>query len=98
MQPVEWDGTGVVRFKANPIVRFLLDHNGKFDLNDLHRMSETAGFGADDWDQFNQLIGYSVSACPLRNKALQERADAETDALLERQPRDPRRKKKSHVR
>ena len=55
MQPVEWDGEGVIRFKTNSIVRYLLD-NGSLDLNDLAKVT----FSDDDWTQLAQLIGYSV--------------------------------------
>lgn len=55
-QPVEDDGCDVVRFKPNEIVRHLLDHGG-FDLNKLSRFA----FSREDWVQFLQLIGYSVS-------------------------------------
>jgi len=56
IQPVELDSHGVARFKGNAIVRFLLD-NGGYDMNRLHLV----GFSDEDWNQFNQLIGYSVS-------------------------------------
>lgn len=59
-QPLERDDKEVIRFKANPIVRFLLDY-GEFDMNDLGILSEHAGFTDDDWAQFAQLIGYSLS-------------------------------------
>lgn len=61
VQPVIQDQHGVHRFKRNRIVEFLLD-SSKFDLNDL----STMGFPDEDWEQFAQLIGYSVSgACDL---------------------------------
>lgn len=56
MQPAETDSTGVLRFKANAIIRYLLD-NGPFNLTDLANMR----FDIDDWSQFMQLIGYSLS-------------------------------------
>lgn len=56
MQPVEDDGHDVLRFKPNAIVRHLLDHGGM----DLNKLSEL-GFSASDWEQFSQLLGYSVS-------------------------------------
>ena len=56
MQPVEIDKKGVMRFKKNAIVEFLLEH-GPFDMNDLACMN----FSDDDRVQFAQLIGYSVS-------------------------------------
>lgn len=56
IQPAEVDSEGVRRFKANSIVRHLLD-NGGMDLNHLALL----GFPDEDWRQFAQLIGYSVS-------------------------------------
>jgi hypothetical protein len=46
----------VLRFKANAIVRFLLDA-GPYDMNTLAMMP----FTDEDRRQFAQLIGYSVS-------------------------------------
>lgn len=48
----------VVRFAANNIVRFLLDHGG-VDLNKLATIGYL--FTQAEWEQFYQLIGYSVS-------------------------------------
>lgn len=56
IQPLETDEHGVLRFKANAIVRYLLDHGG-IDLNKI----ATIDFPADDREQFAQLIGYSLS-------------------------------------
>jgi hypothetical protein len=56
VQPVIQDEHGVHRFKKNTIVEFLLDKGG-YDLNKLAMM----GFSDEDWEQFAQLIGYSVS-------------------------------------
>jgi hypothetical protein len=55
LQPIIAADDGVVRFKQNAIVEFLL-RNGGYDMNDLARMS----FTDDDRAQFAQLIGYSV--------------------------------------
>jgi hypothetical protein len=55
-QPSEKDEQGVLRFKANAIVRFLLDA-GPYDMNTLAMMP----FTDEDRRQFAQLIGYSVS-------------------------------------
>lgn len=58
MQPLELVD-GVMRFKANTIVGWLLDRarsGRKTDLNDIARED----FPQDDWEQFAQLIGYSV--------------------------------------
>jgi hypothetical protein len=73
-QPIALDDEGVIRFKQNAIVRFLVDWaagaNGSVgypklvtpghcapDLNQLSML----GFSREDWVQFGQLIGYSVS-------------------------------------
>lgn len=55
IQPLETDEHGVLRFKPNAIVRYLLD-SGPFDLNHLARH----GFSEEDFGQFAQLIGYSL--------------------------------------
>ncbi len=55
MQPLIRSDDGVVRFKANKIVRFLLD-SGKHTLNDLAKMP----FDQSDFEQLFQLLGYSV--------------------------------------
>lgn len=56
VQPLVTSPDGLIRFKANKIVRFLLDA-GSFDMNELAVMS----FSQEDREQFAQLIGYSVS-------------------------------------
>ena len=56
IQPIDRDINGVVRFKPNRIVEFLLD-NGNYDLNDIARMD----FTNEEREQFSQLIGYSLS-------------------------------------
>lgn len=55
IQPIENDNQGVPRFKANAIVRHLMDHGG-FDLTTLSGME----FDQNDREQFAQLIGYSL--------------------------------------
>ena len=60
MQPVCLDRHGVVRFKPNAIVKYLLDH-GSLDLNDIGRACAENGISQSDQEQFAQLIGYSVS-------------------------------------
>jgi hypothetical protein len=56
IQPLVTDDRGTVRFKANAIVRHLLDHGG-IDMNQLASLD----FSDEDRMQFAQLIGYSVS-------------------------------------
>lgn len=60
MQPVGWDGRGVVRFKRNAIVEYLLEHGG-IDLNRIGILAAQGKFTDADQVQFAQLIGYSVS-------------------------------------
>jgi hypothetical protein len=56
MQSIVIAKDGVVRFKANKIVQFLLDTSAS-DMNALALME----FPREDREQFAQLIGYSVS-------------------------------------
>jgi len=51
---------GVERYKANPIIRFLLDEATAGRQCDLNRIW-TSGFSRADLQEFYQLIGYSVS-------------------------------------
>lgn len=55
MQPLISED-GVIRFKANEIVRYLLDQ-GSFDMNSLAAIP----FSQEDREQFAQLIGYSLA-------------------------------------
>ena len=56
IQPIAPDEHGTLRFKANAIVRHLLDHGG-LDMNKL----AVIDFTQEDREQFAQLIGYSLS-------------------------------------
>lgn len=56
IQPIITDANGTKRFKANKIVRYLLDAGG-IDMDQLAIMP----FDQDDREQFAQLIGYSLS-------------------------------------
>lgn len=59
MQPLEHDGSQM-RFRDNKIVRTIFDL-GKLDMNDLRRLHEITPFPQTDWEQFYQLIGYSLN-------------------------------------
>jgi len=59
-QPLVVDENGVVRFKRNEVVRYMLDHPGT-DLNVLGREVELGRLPVADYMQLMQLIGYSVS-------------------------------------
>ena len=56
LQPLYEDADGDLRFKENKIVSFLLNA-GPFDMKQLTLMP----FSQEDWEQFTQLIGYSLS-------------------------------------
>jgi len=56
MQPLAYDEKGVLRFKPNAIVQYILD-NGGVDLNKIACLT----FSKEDRQQFAQLIGYSLS-------------------------------------
>jgi len=56
IQPLVRDSYGVIRYRQNAIVRYLLDHGGT-DLNHIAMMP----FSTADREQFAMLIGYSVS-------------------------------------
>ena len=80
MQPIARDAQGVVRFRANAVVSHMLDHGG-IDLTDLRIALHEAP--REDWAQFAQLIGYSVSGYGSLSYALNvEEADAAAVALL----------------
>ena len=55
IQPIEKDNSGHYRFVPNKIVKYLLDE-GPFILSDLACLD----FSDEDWEQFAQLIGYSL--------------------------------------
>lgn len=55
LQPLVLEPGGTVRFRANAIVRALLD-TGKLNMNDLASLP----FSNEDREQFAQLIGYDV--------------------------------------
>lgn len=84
MQPLVTDEDGVVRFKQNRIVQYLLD-SGHVDLNALARHVAHGLFDPWEWEQLNQLIGYSVSGFGDGNhrpETVQE-ADAAVEQLRE---------------
>jgi len=77
MQPLVRDKDGVIRFKENAIVRYLLDAGKRGLTTDLNSLS-IMPFNRDDWTQFYQLIGYSVSGysdIALVSKTAIQRAD-----------------------
>jgi hypothetical protein len=90
MQRLYRDDEGTVRFRVNPIVRHLLDFGG-YDLNKLAAM----GFDHEDWQQFMQLIGYSVSGYMDLNcsqeHAERKRVEKGEKKLLRKEKRDKRK-------
>ena len=59
MQPVLKDEDGILRFRENAIVRYLLDLAGKHKIADLNSLAELP-FSQEDREQFTQLIGYAI--------------------------------------
>lgn len=55
LQNIYIDENGTARFQENKIVKFLLDA-GPYDLDELVFMN----FSQEEWEQFAQLIGYSI--------------------------------------
>jgi hypothetical protein len=53
------NGDGILRFKRNQIVSYLLDF-GDHDMNQLATMQSCGMFTEAEWRQFYRLIGYSV--------------------------------------
>lgn len=80
IQPIIFDEHRVARFKKNCIVSFLVK-SSKFNLNDLHCID----FSLDDWTQFYQLIGYSVSGAgdlEKFDKTVLEKADTIVEDMI----------------
>lgn len=59
LQPIDIDAFGVKRFRKNVIVEFLLDECSH-SLNELPLKLNYEKY-QEDWEQFAQLIGYSIS-------------------------------------
>ena len=74
MRPIALDNENRPRFQENEIVRFLLEH-GSIDLNELCRRFRDP---SPDWEEFYQLIGYSVNGyCELSVVSVPSAAAAE---------------------
>ena len=61
MQPLEQDKDGIIRFKENRLIRFLLDSHPNQNLNSLSIRDQQGECNKGDYTQLMQLIGYSVS-------------------------------------
>lgn len=70
-QPIYKDEHGTSRFRANEIVRRLLE-DGPFDMNQIALWQ---GVSDEDRAQFAQLIGYSVSGWGSLSYVTPEQAD-----------------------
>lgn len=57
MQPVYVDENEMPRFKPNALVRYLLNAGGV----DLNQLAMLPNISQEDWEQFYQLIGYSIN-------------------------------------
>ena len=96
MQPIYEDEMGRTRFKANKIVRALLDQElpsgigplaKPLSLSDLDAMD----FSTTDWLQFYQLIGYSLSGyAELGTAGARDAIIAEQAWEADQDPRDAR--------
>jgi hypothetical protein len=82
VQPLEVNEHGIVRFKGNSIVRFILERGG-IDLNTIAARS----FSKEDRQQFAQLIGYSLSGYS-ELSYVDDKAFARAQAMLSA-PNDP---------
>ena len=60
MQKIEQTEDGVIRFRENKIIRYLMKE-GKIDLNQIYCKDTDGDFNKGDYTQLMQLIGYSVS-------------------------------------
>lgn len=91
MQPIVWDKHGVLRFKPNKIIEWLMDSKQPLDLNVI----ATMGFPREDEEQLAQLIGYSVSGfgdLSYARKTTVAAADKITDKMARERQRRRRRK------
>lgn len=89
IQPIGWDENGVIRFKRNAIVDYLLEEClmlGGTDLNQIHIDVQTGRFSVEDQIQLMQLIGYSVSGFGDLSYApadMVEMADNEAEKIID---------------
>lgn len=58
LQPIVTDDHGVIRFKKNHLIDWMVEI---LNLNEIARHQHTQ----EDYDQLLQLVGYSVSGAPL---------------------------------
>ena len=73
----------VIRFRENALVRYLLDNGGV----SLNRLAELPNIPREDWAQFAQLIGYSVSGyCDLSYALETDTAQAAAERVWANNP------------
>lgn len=76
VQPLQLDENGVLRFKPNPIVVWLLEQ-GSLNMNDI---ASNEAFSREDREHFAQLIGYSFDGASSLSYMSSEVLDAAKDA------------------
>lgn len=83
MQPIGFAEDGVLRFKKNEIIEFLVDSK-QWDLDQIFLMVRNGMFCKEDAAQLMQLVGYSVSGYGELNVSPREsvyKADAIAEEL-----------------
>lgn len=84
MQPIVIADDGIIRFKRNRAVRFLLDEATAGRPCDLNRIAFQE-FPREDMEQLAQLVGYSVSGfgdLSYAKKSTVRKADKIADKLI----------------
>lgn len=91
MQPLFVDKNGCFRFQQNAIVRFVVDEASAGRKCDLNRLAmRQQSFSQEDWEQFNQLIGYSLKGYHELSVVSDESALAASEAAKKLDPAIPR--------
>lgn len=83
MQPIGYDDQGILRFKRNAIVEALLSEG--VDMNVIMRRVLEGTYTREDYTQFVQLIGYSVSGTgdlSSFDRKVRKAADEEVSRIL----------------
>jgi len=80
MQAFIIDHKGELRFKANPLVKYLID-KGNINLTDLLIREDT--YSGEDYEQLMQLIGYSLGGYCAHEGVSDEAVDAAVIAAKE---------------
>jgi hypothetical protein len=95
MQPLAWDDHGTLRFKANRIVRDMLDLATKAGIMDMNTIAIDAQlhgkYTREEQQQFAQLIGYSLTGYSELRQYVTDGAWDRAVALPV--PKKPRKKK-----